>query len=133
MLVVAASLLAQAYHHATFGRAASLALCRSFASQRSDTLDVESLVRGRLALEDARSFGVLGHDDDDDNLVLFVCSAVDKDVHKLDACVWPLGCDKSAAIRALRHYHARTFGKSCVLAAGALGTADADVWNGADV
>ena len=117
--------------HASFGRVATLELCRSFASRRTDVIDFESLVRGRLALEDKTSFGVLGGESE--NLILFVCSAVGQDVHRLNACVWPLVCDKRSAIRELRRYHSETFGESCVLTAGALDTVDADVWNGGDV
>ena len=117
--------------HTTFGRAASIQLCRRMASRMSDggamirSQDMSTLVRARLVLENPQSFTIVAcnNDDDDHLLRLFVCVCVGQDVHRVDA-IYRLEdshearCAPTCTTRAFHHlrkWHGAVFPDKCLI------------------
>ena len=107
--------------HATFGIEASRQLMRRLASRE----DVDSLVKGRLALENPASFSIVA----ENSMCIFVCTSVGFDVHELEACVWPQGARRLYELRELRAWHRQHFPEHLLTPSGNLLRCDREQWD----
>ena len=131
LALVLSSLSVVSAVHGIVPRVEGLAMCRRFAAASPpDPIQQASLVKARLALEHPSTFVVLGlpdEEDDRDSMVMYICTPVGTEVHRVDAILWPEASDHILLMRRFRRWHHHEFRTTCLLP-GALSPEDSAAW-----